>query len=125
MNNVSLQWSRDFKYIGLFNNDMLITGYVDPDIINASDETLGDFLSYMSLPMAQHRTKTIENHGADWEVWSDDAVTWGSSISVNEDIEDSDAASRAELFIQAEIKTQNLPILLKRDGKDWSVSVNT
>ena len=35
---------------------------IETDIINASDETLGDFLSYMSLPMAQHRTKTIENH---------------------------------------------------------------
>ena len=48
MNNVNLQWSRDFKYIGLFNNDTLITGYVDPDIINASDETLGEILSHMS-----------------------------------------------------------------------------
>ena len=115
-NQFMLLWTADFKYVGFFNHKTRLAGYIDGEIVDGSDEDLSEHLEYMTVFLAQQRTKEIEHDGKFFTVW-DNEVDWDASIGNNE------GANTATRFIQREIEAQGLPINLDKRGSNWYASV--
>ncbi|MCY4576854.1 MAG: hypothetical protein OXB96_00250 [Candidatus Kaiserbacteria bacterium] len=112
-----LLWTADFKYVGFFNHQTQLAGYVDPDLVdNHDEEDLSEKLAFMTVFLAQQRTKEIEHDGKFFTVW-DNEVDWDASIGNNE------GANTATRFIQREIEAQGLPIHLHKQGSKWHLVV--